>query len=303
MKELKIGLVVAVLTTICAGIFFWVQSVPPPKDAKPPENPFIQKIKVEIADLKSRPDNIFSKDFYKQIAFNINQFYSQSRFDSNFSQNTHWKDILEKELHDAYIEKFIKQAKTIFNGTEWKPLDIKFIQIEKNELKKSPLLAEGSPVDNELTSIQKVLDKYNEVVSFISECKGFSYLITQLAARFPVEDVKRKISRSLSLRQTHLENAYVDNCTRLHDELKEIPKAFFKAHIAYLDNKIHNWSGMYPNYNSQSDYSNNLYRPLKAEIESLDNSIYKVSTFDDEYDRLLGQWKDDNVKAYNHKYK
>ncbi|MBK6571867.1 MAG: hypothetical protein IPG21_05270 [Saprospiraceae bacterium] len=165
------------------------------------------------------------------------------------------------------------------------------------------MLSAGSPVDNELSSIQKVLDKYNEVVSFISACKGFSYSEFERDSLYPVEDVKSKVSRAVSLRQNHLENSYVDNFIRLHDDLKEIPQTFFEAHIAYLDKKINDWSGMYPNYVSHSDYSNNLYKPLKAQIESLNNSIYKVSNFAFEYDKLIQKWKDDNVKAYNHKYK
>lgn len=303
MKKFKISLIITVVAAICAGIFFWKQSVKPPEEIKTQENPFITKIEKEITELKAKPDNQFCKEYYNQISFNINQFHTENRFDSNPSQNTAWKEILEKNLYAAYTEKFIKQTKKVFRGAEWNEKNIRFIQSEKNELKKSPLLSAGSPVDNELSTIQKVLDKYNEVVSFISACKGFSYSNTGLAASFPVDDVQDKISRAVSLRQNHLENDYVDKCTRLHDGLKDVPQAFFEAHIAYLDNKLNNWSGMYPNYNSQSDYSNNLYKPLKTEIELLDNRMYKVSNFDFEYTRLLQKWRDDNVKAFNHKYK
>ena len=165
------------------------------------------------------------------------------------------------------------------------------------------MLSAGSPVDNELRSIQKVLDKYKEVVSFISASRGFSYSEFERDSFFPVEDVKSKISRAESLRQNHLENGYVDNCIRLHDDLKEIPQTYFEAHIAYLDKKIDIWSNKYPNYTSQKEYANLLYNPLKDQIERLDKSMYKVSNFDVEYDRLLKKWRDDNVKAYNHKYK
>jgi len=99
-----------------------------------------------------------------------------------------------------------------------------------------------------------------------------------------------------------LENELVNNCTKLHNGLKEIPQYLFSAQVDYLEHKINNWSGLYSNYNSQSDYSNNLYKPLKAEIEALDNDIYNVSNFDSEYNRLLQKWSDDNTKAYKHKY-
>ncbi|MBK8369783.1 MAG: hypothetical protein IPL20_00095 [Saprospiraceae bacterium] len=185
MKKFKIGLIVTVVAIICAGIFLWVQSVKPPEEVKTQENSFTIKIEKEITELKAKPDNQFCKQFYNQISFNINQFYTQNRFDSNSSRNTQWKEILEKKLYATYTEKFIKQANSVFSGAEWNEKNIRFIQAEKNELKGSPLLSAESPVDNELKSIQKVLDKYNEVVSFISACKSFNYSNTELAVRFP----------------------------------------------------------------------------------------------------------------------
>ena len=83
MKELKISLIVIVVLAICIGIFFWVQIIKPPKVVITPENPFIIKIEEDITELKTRPDNQFCKDIYRQIAYNINQFYTQNRFDSN----------------------------------------------------------------------------------------------------------------------------------------------------------------------------------------------------------------------------
>ena len=99
-----------------------------------------------------------------------------------------------------------------------------------------------------------------------------------------------------------LENEFVNNCARLHNGLKEIPQSLFSAQVKYLDSKINSWSGLYSNYNSQSDYSNNLYKPLKFEIEALDNDIYNVSNFDSEYERLLQKWSADNTKAFYHIY-
>ncbi len=309
MRELKISLVVIVVAAIGAGIFFWIQSIIEPKKVKALENQFTAKIEMEIEQLKGKSDNKFCNDFYKEVVSHINDFYKPlpptypyGRFGKTQSENDQWKENFENNLYAAYAEKFIKQAKTVFRESEWKPDDLKFIQAEKKELKKSKLLVAGSPVDKDFTTIQTALNKYNEIVSFISSCKGYGYSSTDLSARFPIADVQSKISRTASLLSNRLENEFVNNCTRLHDGLKEVPQSLFKAHVRYLDEKINFWSGLYNNYKSQSDYVNNLYKPLKAEIDALDNAIYQVATFDGEYNRLLQKWSTDNTKAYNYKY-
>lgn len=303
MKALKISLVVIVVLAIGAGIFFWIQSIKEPEKVKAPKNAFTAKIELEIEQLKKNPDNSFCGDFYREIAYHINDFYGQKKFGSNQLENNQWKENLERNLYAAYIEKFIRQVKTILRGSEWNPDALIFIQAEKNELRSSGLLVAGSPVDNEFRAIQTVLDKYNEIVSFISSCNRFKYSETDLSARFPLADVQSKISRTNSLLVNHLGNDFVNNCTRLHVELREIPQALFNKHVWYLENKINNCSDLYSNFNSQIDYSNNLYIPIRAEIEALDNNLYNVLNFDSEYERLLQKWSADNTKAYNHDYK
>lgn len=302
MKSLKISLVVFGVTAICAGVFFWILRAKEPETIKAPENQFTRKIEQEISQLKSMPNSKFCKDFFNHIAYHINDFYEQNRFGNNQSENDQWKENLERTLYSEYTDKFIKQTKTVFEGSQWKPDDLKFIQAEKNELKKARLLVEGSPVDQEFTTIQTALDKYDEIVSFISSCEDYTYSKTDLSDRFPIADVQSKITHAASLLDNRLENEFVNNCTRLHDGLREIPQVLFREHVRYLDNKINNWSEKYPNYDSQSDYSSNLYKPLKEEIEALDNGIFNVSNFDDEYSRLLQKWSADNAKAFGHKY-
>lgn len=302
MKSIKISIVAIAIVVIGIAIIFNTQSTDTPEEVKASQNQFTAKIEQKIDSLKMKPDNKFCANYYNEIAFEINEFYRLDRFGKNQLENDQWKENLEKDLYAAYVEKFIKQAITVFRGSDWTSENLKFIQTEKNKLKKSKLLVIGSPVDKDFTIIQTSLDKYNEIVSFISSCKDFSFTETDLSARFPIDVIQSKISRAESLIQNHLENEFVNNCIRLHDGLKGIPESLFRAHVSYLDNKINNWSGMYLNYNSQSDYSNSLYKPLKAEIETLDNDIYNVSNFDSEYERLLKKWSDDNNKAYNYKY-
>ncbi len=302
MNNLKITLVVIVVMAILAGIFFWIQSIRPPGTVKPVENPFIEQIETDIKQLKSKPDNAFCKDSYREIAYKINEFHKGKRFSTDPAVNDQEKKNLESNLYVTYAEKFIFQSKTFFCASQWNPDDLAFIQAEKNELKSSRLLVEGSPVDNEFTTLQTVLDKYAEIQSFISSCYSFDYSETDLSARFPIADVQNKIDRVNSLLGNKLENVFVNNCIRLHDELRKVPQVLFEKHVYYLDRKIDNWSGMYPNYNSQNDYFNNLYTPIKNEIEALDDVVYNVSNLDNEYNKLLIKWIADNANAYSYTY-
>ena len=302
MKTLKITIITILVVGIFGAIIFGIQVTQTPAEVKAAENQFTAKIEQEIELLKTKPDNKFCGNFYNEIAFDINDFYNQGRFGKNQLENDEWKENLEKNLYAAYAEKFIKQATTVFHGSDWTSENLNFIQSEINKLKKSSLLIPGSPVDKDFSTIQATLNKYHEIESFILFCKSFNFLETDLSARFPLDDVQSKIFLATSLLKNNLENELVNNCTKLHNGLKEIPQYLFSAQVDYLEHKINNWSGLYSNYNSQSDYSNNLYKPLKAEIEALDNDIYNVSNFDSEYNRLLQKWSDDNTKAYKHKY-
>jgi hypothetical protein len=105
------------------------------------------------------------------------------------------------------------------------------------------------------------------------------------------------ISQSKDYLNNNLENTYVNKCSRLRDSLQAIPQELFEVHIRYLDNKISEWSNMYPNYNSYSDYVNNLYNSLKGEVDAMNNSIYNVPTFSYEHNRLLRRCSDDNANA------
>lgn len=302
MKTLKISLAIIVIVAIGAGIFFWLIGVKEPEKVKAPENLFTAKIEQEIEKLKAKSAMSFCKEFYNEIELQINDFYKQGRFGNNQLENDQWKENLEKTLYSVYADKFIKQAFYVFSKQDWEYGDLKFIQAEKNKLKKSKFLESDSPVAKEFAKIQNVLDKYNEIVRFISSCNSFAYSGNNLSDRFPIGEVQEKIKHATRLRNNNLENTYVNNCTRLHNGLREIPQSLFRKHIRYLDNKIDNWSDMYPNYISQSDYSNNLYKPIKSEIEGLDNDIYKVSNFENEYYRLIQKWSNDNTKAYNFNY-
>jgi hypothetical protein len=302
MKAVKISLAVIVVAVIG---FFVIRSLVTTGKVKPidlPKNQFTERIEQEIDSLGKLPDHQFCKDFYKEVGYHIADYYKQGRLGKNQSENDQWKENLTKNLFSAYADKFIKQSFYVFRDSEWDINALNFIRSEYQTLRKSPLLEHGSVVAQEFDKFQAVFEKYDEITGFISSCKWFSYSSSSLSDRFPIADVASRISRAATYRNNRLENEYVNNCTRLHDGLKEVPQALFRAHVRYLDNKIYQWSGLYPKYNSQSDYANNLYKPLKSEIDALDNDIYRVANFNSEYNRLSNKWSADNTKAYNYSY-
>ena len=74
----------------------------------------------------------------------------------------------------------------------------------------------------------------------------------------------------------NLDNSYVNNCNRLKDGLRDVPKQLFLNHVNYLKAKMTINSTAYKSYNTQPDYSNTMYTPLKSQIDSLANNIYGV---------------------------
>ena len=162
------------------------------------------------------------------------------------------------------------------------------------------MLERNSPIDRRFNEIKTIFDKYDEIMGFISSCQAFSFSETDLEMLFPVDDVRSKISNAKSYKNNHMENSYVNNCARLHNELKEIPQILFRAHVRYLDKMISHWSNYFSNYTSQKTYVNGLYSPLENKIDELDNDIYNVSDFSSEYSRLKNKWEADGTNAYNY---
>lgn len=309
MKAFKISLAVIVVAAIAFLIIRSSTTIDKVQEISLPKNESTILIEKNIDSLSKFPDSKFCRDSYDYIKYLIDDHYKPhppqypyGRFGKTHLENEQWKENLTKKLYSTYADKFICQAFYVFRGREWENDNLKFIRSEYQTLQNSTLLEKGSPYDKKLTEIQTILSKYDEIVSFISSCKNFTFQPSDLRDRFPISDVKNKILRATAYTNNQMGNAYVNNCRRLHDGLKEIPQLLFRTHIRYLDNKVSQWSGLYSNYNSQSDYVNNLYKPLKGEIDALENGTYKVSNFDGEYERLSNKWNADNIKAYTYKY-
>lgn len=300
MKTLKISLAVIVVAVIA---FFVIRSFVTTDKVgviQQSGNPFIDKILQEIKALQIKPESNFCKEYYTEVAYHIDDYHKNGRLGKSTLENNQWKENLSKQLYAAYAEKFIKQGYYVFSRSNWESKDLAFIRSEYGELQSTPMLERNSPIDIKFNEIKVIFKKYDEITSFISFCQRFSYSETGLDKLFPVEDVRSKILNAKSYLNKRLENSYINNCTRLHNGLNEIPQVLFKAHSRYLDNKIIYWTGSYTGYNLQKTYSDNVWTPLNNEIETLDNNIYNVTDFSSEYNRLKRKWATEGTNAYNH---
>lgn len=302
MKAIKIILVITVISLISLGIIMWISNTGEVKVTSLPQNPFTEKIEQEIELLKSKPDHTFCKEYYTEVDFHINDFYKQNRFGITRAENDQWKENFDKNLYSAYVEKFVKQVFFIFQRSEWEIEKLQFIQNEIQSLSKSGLLQKGSDVSKKFVEIESILNKYYEIVNIITQNQKISYTGTGLSDRFPIEEVKKRFEYIKQLRNNHLGNKYVNNCTRLHEGLKTIPVSLFRIHVRYLDQKIDKWSAFYNNFNSQTDYANTLYKPIRSEIDQLEENIYQIESHSLrlEYNRLKKKWENDGDNAYRY---
>jgi hypothetical protein len=300
MKIIKISIAVIVVAIIT---FFAIRSCETTGKVgaiQQSGNPFVDKIQQEIAKLKIKPDNQFCKEFYAEVVYHIDEYHRDNRLGKSTLENNQWKENLAKQLYAAYSDKFIKQSYYLLNHSEWAINDLGFIRNECNALQSSTLLERNSPTDKKFNEIKAIFNKYDEITGFISSCKNFSFSQTSLDFPFPIPDVTNKISTANNFINNNLGNYYVNNCARLHNELKEVPHILFRIHVRYLDNLIVFWSNWFTKYNTQKAYVSGTYNPLLNKIQELDNGIYNVSEFNNEYSRLKDKWQLDGTNAYNH---
>lgn len=287
MKAVKIILAVAVIGIISFFVAKWLVTIDPIKKSNPPENLYTKEIQTKIDSIKTIPNNIFCEKFYKNIQDGIDEFYKdgslgltpykegniwKEKKDEN--NNNEWKEILSKNLYSAYAPKFVEQAMDVFSRSEWKSDDLKFIRGDVKSLKKSSYLTPG-PVSISFNTINTILAKYDEINAFIYNCKGYSYSNYDMGITYP--DLSDKIQKSRAYIANNLDNAYVNNCTRLKEGLQAIPKILFDKHISYLTKKINDNGAKYSDFNYQSDYSNTIYTPLRHQVDTLNNAIYSIS--------------------------
>lgn len=308
MKAIKIGLAIVVIGAIAFFVIKSLGSTNELEEVLPPQNAFVERIQNEIDSIKAQPDSEFNKSIYNDITYLIDDHYKPhppqypyGRLGDTQWENDQQKKNLSRNLYSAYVNKFLEQAFYVFKNKEWNSADLAFIRSEYKELQDSPYLESGNPINSKFGEIKGIFDKYDEVNRFISSCNNLSYPNEpSLNDKFPINDVRSNLDQAKTYRNTKLGNSYLNNCQRLHIALNAIPQTLYDKHYKYLDNKINHWSGMYVGYNSQKAYTDNLFTPLKNEIELLDNSLYQITDLSqNRYDRLIAKWNKDANSAYD----
>jgi hypothetical protein len=147
---------------------------------------------------------------------------------------------------------------------------------------------------------RKILTKYNEINSFISICKSFSYSNYGLERNFP--DVSDKIKKSRDYLSINIDNPLVNDNNSMKNDLQEIPKILFDKHISYLRKKINDNGRRYTEYKYKYEYLNTIYTPLKNQVDALNNDIYNVNAniFDIGYNSLETLLSEYNRDANNY---
>ena len=306
MKAVKIILSGVVAAGI--GLFVWLSWIKTDEvgDITPPRNQFVERIEQEIDSLAKSPEDVFCSEFYKNIQYRIDDYHKKGFLGGdNASDNTQWKDILSRNLYAAYALKFIEQAFYVFDDSEWNKKSLEFIASETKTLQQSVYLTDKrGPVSDKLKEISVILNKYYEISRFLADCQNYSFSYYGLSDRFPTDNMQNRMDRAHKYLSNRLDNHYVNNCRRLRDGLASVPRILFDKHVNYLNSKIRIFSDKYAEYGSHAEYKNKLYQPLREQIDSLNNDIYKVgkSFFEDSYRKVINTWDADNQRASEHKY-
>lgn len=301
MKAIKIILAVVVVAVL--GFFVWkwiIAPPPPPPTITPPTNQFVERIEKEIDSLGKVPSTSFCSEFHQKIQYDIFEFHLKGFLgDTTTSDNDQWEEILSKNLYSVYAPKFVEQAMSIFNGHEWKTDDLKFIRSEAKELQKSDYLKSDSPVKASFVEIEGILSKYDEVNGFLAKCKNYSFSDNGVSSVFP--NVGDMVTKANQLAQ-NTGNKYVNNCTRLKDGLREVPRKLFDKHVSYLTQKINLYANQYESYGTQAEYNTNVYSPLRSQINGIDYKVYGLgeSFVEDKQEELFNLLGKYNRKATDH---
>lgn len=303
MKIVKISLVIVVIGIIS---FFVIKSLngSSEKQIEPPkEKNSVPDIENEINNISRLNVNRFCKQEYNLVKYHIDQKYQSKLLGKNDYENKQSKERLSKDLFFTYTEKFINQAYYVFNNSEWKREDIAFIRNECTILRNSDFMEEGSQVDNKCARIQLVLSKYDEINNFIASCNRLSYSDYGLDSSFPVSNVREKISKAVAYRANNLNNIYVNNCSRLHIQLNQIPITLFNKHFNYLKNKFklkteNNSKKEYKQFKTFIIYRTIFNTPLISELGLMEKSLYNVNQFNSKYNELKKILDDDYTTAY-----
>jgi len=296
MKTLKISLVIIAIAAV-AGYFLWKWVVIPPPPPPPPSvaNEWEKKIRDKIDSLNQHSAAKFCPAFYTEIKNNIPEFEEAGKIDNKTATD------LAKNLDYAYFDKFIAQAFHVFRGSEWQPSDRSFIDTETEKLQKSKFLDPVSNVNKKLIEILDILQTYNKVDSFIQSVDSYVK-----RGAFSLEKSKAYLFSIQQYKSDGL-GQYVNNCTSLHDALKDLPEKLYTKHLNYVKQSINANRNAYRNTSfsgvnwaqKTNDYKNKIYFPVIAIINELETekNIYNVSTINSDLSALKDIWEKELADA------
>lgn len=287
MKAVKTILVIIVVTLIGFFVIKWLRNIDHAQDTDLPTNEYTKLDSILIDSLKKMPVNKFCKQYYLEIQSTIADHFKDSDLGLTYYKdggiwksgkddnlNKQWNDILCKNLFSAYAPKFVEQAMYVFSRSEWNIKDLEFIRSEVQLLRQSKYLGTTGLITS-FDSINTILMKYYEINAFVNDCKMFKCPDSELNISFP--DVSVRVIKSRQYISNNLDNSYVNNCTRLKEEVQGIPEILFEKHVDYLTKIINKHGPRYKEFPDQASYSNSIYSPLKNQCEGLNNDVYGIS--------------------------
>ena len=190
---------------------------------------------------------MFYQSLYNEIVGEISTLGKKSKLGESPIENWDNTDMLLNNVFTVYANKFIQTSFTVFEKPEWDQNDIDLIREESQKLSNSEFLANPSRIYNDLSSLQTIINKYDEVTNFISssrrlKLKSNPYLLDYT---FPFNILKNKISRVERYKNNQLGNTYVNNNLQLHTKLSKIKKQLIKQYTDYVSYKINYHMGSY----------------------------------------------------------
>ena len=241
-------------------------------------------IEKKIESLRAKPDNVFYQALYNEIVGEITTLGKKEKLGESPSENKNNKDMFLNNVFTVYANKFIQTSFTVFEKSVWEQNNIDLIREESQKLSNSEFFANPSKIYDNLSSLQTIINKYDEVTNFISRSRRLRlgsnpYLLDYT---FPFNTLKNKIYRVERYKNNQLGNTYVNNNLQLHTNLSEIKKQLIAQYTNYVEIKITNHLESYKEYPKTIGF--NYYRQtIHSKLEAVVDN-FKNNCDDNDYD-------------------
>jgi len=281
--------------------FFTGADLPDPTG---PEHSKFDFLENEIELLKNSSENTFSVSLLNTIKFKIDIFYNNPKFSNNATVNNNWRNYFIKKLFIVYANKFLKQAEFIFNNSTWSTNDILTIRTELQRILSTHYFIQGTPIHNSLLKINNTLTKYDEINNFINSCLSYNPSLTldPLVDPFPINEIKNKLLRVRSLQNNRLENKFVNNCERLHNQLNAIHNNYLLMHFNFLRTKFNEDGNQQyiENETTQRSYNIKYLTPDQNALNEFNYELYQVNDYQSKREVLYRILQENDSRSHNH---